>query len=58
MFSTLCAEGSLIVQSAYVGNTENRELTSREAFYTTGNCFVPIVGGPLFWALANNGNPN
>lgn len=58
LFSTFCAAGSLIVQSAYVGETENRELTSQEAFYTTGNCFLPIVGGPLFWALANGGNPN
>lgn len=59
LFSTFCAAGSLIVQSAYVGETEHRELTSQEAFYTTGNCFIPFVGGPLFWALANAGNtPN
>jgi hypothetical protein len=58
MFSTFCAASSLIVQSAYVGNTQNRELTSREAFTITGNCFVPFIGGPLFWAVANGGNPN
>jgi hypothetical protein len=58
LVSTFCAAGSLIVQSAYVGEIEHRELTSREAFYTTGNCFVPFVGGPLFWALANGGNPD
>jgi hypothetical protein len=57
--ATFCAAGSLIVQSAYIGNTQNRELTSKEAFYTTGNCFLPFIGGPLFWALANGGNnPN
>ncbi|MDB5600582.1 MAG: hypothetical protein JWN71_2626 [Xanthobacteraceae bacterium] len=58
LVSTFCAAGSLIVQSAYVGNNQNRELTSKEAFTTTGNCFVPFIGGPLLWALANGGAPN
>jgi hypothetical protein len=39
-----CSSLWLILHSAYVSNTEHRELTYREAYRDVAGCWLPIAG--------------
>jgi hypothetical protein len=39
-----CSAIWLIVHAAYVSQTENRELTRREAYMDVAGCWLPIIG--------------
>lgn len=52
-----CSAASLVLDSAIVSASENRELTYGEAYATVGNCFVPIIGGLIGQAIGDEIHP-